>query len=554
MGFNSTIANYAWLASAASKYSAWRYAAKNPQQAQEDVLFRILKNNADTAFGHEHSFASIRHVEDFRERIPRRTYDEMLPYIERLERGEHNVLTSEEVRRFALTSGSSGGNKLIPYTKSLVSEFSSGINAWYFKMMTENPSLLKGKSYWSVTPIGQGTLRSVSGIPIGFDDERMYFSALEQWVLRHTQVAPPELALIRDMDTFRYATLRLLLQEEDLTWVSVWNPTFLKLLLAPLENYWERLQRDILFGDLTTQFCIHEAIRARLRASPARYHDLKRLRGAYGAFGKAEGPAFFRRVWPQLDLISCWAHGAAAGSVPELREMFPYARIAPKGLLATEAFVSFPYDGEASALSLNSHFFEFESHGGESVWLAHELEVGRTYNVVVTTSGGLYRYRLGDTIEVLRLEDQCPLIRFVGRSDKVVDISGEKLNEQFVCTCVEAAFLNHKVEPAFWFVAPDRTEDRGYTLFVQQKDGKGPLGRTLAKSIDEALCRNYHYRYSRQLGQLRACRIFEIAPMTDARGRYVSHCTKLGQRLGDIKETRLHSYDQWSTCFVGAYR
>src|SRR5207245_667007 len=68
-----------------------------------------------------------------------------------------------------------------------------------------------------------------------------------------------------------------------------------------------------------------------------------------------------RQVWPRLTLISCWADAAAARFLPELREIFPAVEIQPKGLLATEGFVSFPMaDHPAAALAVRCHFFEFE--------------------------------------------------------------------------------------------------------------------------------------------------------------------------------------------------
>ena len=60
-----------------------------------------------------------------------------------------------------------------------------------------------------------------------------------------------------------------------------------------------------------------------------------------------------------MRLISCWAHGNAARALQHLRAYFPHAIIQPKGVLATEAFVSFPFKNDVSALSLRSHFFEF---------------------------------------------------------------------------------------------------------------------------------------------------------------------------------------------------
>src|SRR5207249_3781643 len=72
--------------------------------------------------------------------------------------------------------------------------------------------------------------------------------------------------------------------------------------------------------------------------------------------------------------------------------------------------------------------FEFEEvdETTPTIKLAHELQAGRRYSVIVSTGGDLYRSRLNDLIEVAGFYNQCPLLRFVGRQSKVVDICGEK--------------------------------------------------------------------------------------------------------------------------------
>src|SRR5205085_4734172 len=129
-------------------------------------------------------------------------------------------------------------------------------------------------------------------------------------------------------------------------------------------------------------------------------------------FSSASWSEPLRRIWPRLALISCWADAAAGQFLAELRQLFPEVEIQPKGLLATEGFVSFPLtDKPGAALALRCHFFEFEELGGRCR-LAHELDRGGRYRVVVTTAGGLYRYQLGDEVEVVGFLHQCPLIRF----------------------------------------------------------------------------------------------------------------------------------------------
>ena len=291
-------------------------------------------------------------------------------------------------------------------------------------------------------------------------------------------------------------------------------------------------------------------MRQRLGRSPKRARELTCLRGKKGA-------ELYRSIWPNLQLISCWSHGNSKEAVKLLKDYFPDVAIQPKGLLATEAFVSFPLRGEASAVSITSHFFEFEEVGTGSIYLAHQLTAGSKYSVIVTTSGGLYRYRLNDVIEVLGFESQCPLIRFIGKQDKVVDLFGEKLNEQFVSDVVMKAIARHGLNLRFWMVAPVRFSSPtvSYTLFVQPNTASGGdnIWKSLGPEIDQAFRENYHYDYCRRLGQLEGCEVFLIDYGQDAPQVYLITCTRLGQRLGEIKAVSLHSYERWQTEFLGKF-
>ena len=59
--------------------------------------------------------------------------------------------------------------------------------------------------------------------------------------------------------------------------------------------------------------------------------------------------------------------------------------------------------------------------------------------VIVTTGGGLWRYRLGDLVEVDGFVAATPSLRFIGRGASVSALCGEKLNETFVTRAIEAA-------------------------------------------------------------------------------------------------------------------
>lgn len=250
-------------------------------------------------------------------------------------------------------------------------------------------------------------------------------------------------------------------------------------------------------------------------------------------------------LWPRLQVISCWGDAHAALALADLRQRVPHADLQRKGLLATEAFVSIPFRGQ-HPVAVTSHFFEFADARGE-VRLVHELRAGESYSVIVTTGGGLWRYRLGDFVEVDGFIASTPSLRFIGRGSSASDLCGEKLTETFVTRAIEASCASLGCTPHFAMLAPERdAEGRwSYTLFAQ-----GDLPPELPSRLDEALRANPHYDLCRDLGQLGQVRCFQIAG--GAYEAFCAVCVKAGQRLGDIKPRALSSRIDWRKHFGGS--
>ena len=182
----------------------------------------------------------------------------------------------------------------------------------------------------------------------------------------------------------------------------------------------------------------------------------------------------------------------------EVQALFPSVEIQPKGLLATEGCVSFPLvEQTGAALALRSHFFEFEEvddstteHGSSgNCRLAHELSRGGRYRVVLTTSGGLYRYQLHDVVEVVGFEKQCPLLRFLGKADRVSDLVGEKLGEPHVRDALNRAFSAHAISPRFCLVVPVAGQPPHYRLYLQGSElvGRPELPGSMASVVQTGL-------------------------------------------------------------------
>jgi hypothetical protein len=102
-----------------------------------------------------------------------------------------------------------------------------------------------------------------------------------------------------------------------------------------------------------------------------------------------------------------------------------------------------------------SHFLEFIPENNNEPVLIDQLTPQTRYTVVITTGGGLYRYRLGDIIEVVDIRCGMPIISFEGR-DQICDQVGEKLHEKEVTYALREARKIIRKDVAFAMAAPER--------------------------------------------------------------------------------------------------
>jgi hypothetical protein len=544
----STVANSLWLAGCLPEYWRFQRAARNVEEEQSAILMRVLAANADTEFGRQHRFSSIRSACEYQQRVILREYEEFQPWIDRVAAGGPvDVLTREAVRLFEPTSGSSSASKLIPYTSSLQREFQAGIRAWIADLFLRCTDLMGGPGYWATSPVAARNRETPGGIRIGFEDDTSYVGGWQGELMQAAMAVPSAVRLISDMETFRYVTLLFLLRGRNLRLISVWNPTFLSLLMNRLPEWGDELAHDLERGTIRVGTAVPPGLRERVQPNQRRARE---LRSALSADAPEELHA---RLWPKLRLISCWADANAAGAAVRLAKLFPQAEIQGKGLIATEGFVSFPLMGRNdAALAIRSHFLEFlpSSASGqvdrEHPRLAHELDRGQRYSVVLTTGGGLYRYALHDLIEVTRHFHACPMIRFLGRESYVSDWFGEKLNEAHVSRVLQDAFTELGMSPTFAMLACETEQPLpGYILYLDSPERDELLERA-ASTVETSLQDNFHYRYARQLGQLSPLRAFRAGGAAE---KYLAASVRDGKRAGGIKPLALDRRNGWSKVF-----
>lgn len=455
-----TLANALFYLTCLPSRLAFARSLRDPVGTQEAFLRRVLERNRRCAFAREHDFSSL---SAFRNTVPIRSYEEFSPWIERICDGDPAVLTEEPVRLLEPTGGSSSATKLIPYTKGLQADFQRALGPWLGALYEDDPVLLARRSYWSVTPLVERSARTRGGLPIGFEEDSAYLAPLARFLVDHVQAVPASVKHLRDTEEFLRATVRALSACRSLGLISVWSPSFLALLL-------DRLDRPV------------------------------------------------QELWPGLRWLSCWG----TAGLEALRQRLPGVRVQTKGLLATEGVVTIPYRGR-HVLAVRSHYFEILSDQGEilpvGLW-----ETGLEGSILLTTSGGLYRYRLGDRVRVTG-----PLaLEFLGKEGLVSDRHGEKLSEPFVRSCLEG------------FPGPFALlvfAERGYVLLVE--------GR-LDFDLEARLRTSFHYDYCRRLGQLDPVRVVEVE---DGWPKYLEGCRRRGQRLGDVKSVALDPRPDWLADF-----
>ena len=209
-------------------------------------------------------------------------------------------------------------------------------------------------------------------------------------------------------------------------------------------------------------------------------------------------------------VLSAWDGVTARPHLERLRGQLPAARFQAKGLLATEGIVSFPFGMDGmKPLAIRSHFLEFVDAETEKTCGVAGLKKGRAYSVVLSTGGGLWRYRLHDVVRVTGFFRKTPCVEFIGKDNAVSDLVGEKLAEQHCAEALESALVETGIRPLFAMLVPEKNAS-GYVLRVEFSEPSEELAQRWAMIVERQLRKNYHYHHAREIGQLAPLRAEQV--------------------------------------------
>ena len=487
---------------AAGAAARFERAAGRPRAAQERLLCDILRSNAATAFGREHGFATLRNSDDFRRAVPIRGYEALRPYVERIVAGEREVLTAEDPFMFALTSGTTAEPKLIPVTPAADRLGAALARQWLARAATDHPDAFGGSQLMLVGRAVEA--RTPAGTPCGSTSGMLYRRL--PWAVRRVQAVPYDVVDIADYDTRYFVTLRFALGTSPRL-VAAPNPSTLVHLAGVAATNAEALIRAVHDGTvgIASDDPAIGRLAARLKPDPRRARELERAAAQCGGFIPAN-------YWPDVKLIGCWTGGSAALQLERLRRLYrPAAAVRDIGYLASEARMSLPLrDATPSgALAIATNFYEFlpeeEREAAQPrTLLAHELEPGRRYRVLLTTAGGLYRYDINDVVEVTGSYRGTPLVAFLRKGGDMANLTGEKLHVNQCLLAVKRAQTELGCAVVQCRFVPD-PEALRYCVNIELEDDADASAPALAEALDAALCTaNVEYRSKRQSRRLGA--------------------------------------------------
>ena len=467
-------------------------AALQPAQAQQKLLQEFLTRHKDTAFGKDHGFSQIRTPEDYRQALSIHDYEVLRPYVQRMMEGEANVLVSDPVEMFTLTSGTTGQPKYIPVTAFSEARNAALMRQWLYRLLQEHPRCFDQGILGIVSPAVEGY--TPSGIPCGSLTGRIYQELPR--LMRRAYAVPYAVFEIKDYDARYWAIARFALAKE-LSFICTPNPSTLLRLASIVEANAEAMIRAIHDGDLGIHLAASQLapnwlkqLSSQLKPQPKRAQALEKVLAAHGQLKPKD-------CWPTLKLIGCWTGGSVGIQAQRLTESYGPVPQRDVGYWASEARVTLPIQDHTPSgiLDLTLNYCEFIPEAAlddpsPPIYLSHELEVGQRYSILLTTPGGLYRYNIHDIVEVTGFYQQAPLLAFVRKGKDMSSLTGEKLHVDQLLQAVEQVQRRWDMVLGSWQWVAD-VETMGYRFYTEGLETKEDtwIEQVLLPSLDQALAK-----------------------------------------------------------------
>lgn len=530
-------------------------ASQDSFTSQNAVLRAIIDNSKETAFGKEHSFHSVKSITDFKKAVPIRDFEGHRPYIDRMCQGEESVLFPGKAIFYNTTSGTTDKPKLIPVSKNYFEKAYAGLSRlWFYTCLKDNPALFHGKNLSAVGPAIEGYVED--GTPYGSISGVVYRNIPA--ILKDLYATPYPVLCINNYEKKYYAMLRCGLGKS-ISYIIAVNPSTLIQFHRTVNENGSDIIKDIYDGTLRADVLAEIAPADRNSVVKTFKPDKARARWLEDLFKTHNDKLMPKHYWPDLVCINTWKQGNCKLILPKLEGMYSDSTIIREfGYQASEARAGMVLgnEWEYSVLMGHIYFFEFIEEDkinqeNPDILSAHELQIGKSYYILITNGSGLFRYNINDIIRVCGFYNQFPLFEFLQKGEGITNLTGEKLSELHVIKAVDAASRAKNVKIEFYTMFCD-PRSFAYKLYLEFAEGTSQKQKTLfAHVFDEHLKYvNPEYSAKRGSNRLHAPLLVELGPNSYENikshlllkgnvreGQYKVSCLRSDPSLQDVYDT-----------------
>jgi phenylacetate-coenzyme A ligase PaaK-like adenylate-forming protein len=416
--------------------------ASKPVQTQQKVFEELIHLAKNTQFGKDHKFDEIKSFQDFAKQVPVRDYEELKPYVDKVVKGEADVLWKGKPLYFAKTSGTTSGAKYIPLTKeSMPFHIQAARNAILsYIHETGNAHFVDGKMiFLQGSPILEEKngikLGRLSGIVAHFVPSYLQKNRMPSW----------ETNCIEDWETKVDAIVEETINE---------NMSVISGIPSWVQMYFEKLQEKAHkpVGELFKNFNLFIYGGVNFEPYRAKFENL---------------------IGRKVDSI----------------ELFP----------ASEGFFAYQDSQKEKGmlLLLNAGIFyefikseEFFTDNPKRYTIG-EVELHVNYVLIISTNAGLWAYNIGDTIQFTSLQPYRVIVS--GRIKHYISAFGEHVIGKEVEHALKEAMENTDIRVNEFTVAPQIAPQTGlpyhewFVEFDPEASGEPNNLEEFALTIDAAM-------------------------------------------------------------------
>jgi len=494
--------NYQGAQAGKQVYANLAKICEDPRAAQEALLQKILKDNANTEYGRKYHFDQIKNLEEYRKALPVITYDDIDEQVDRMKDGEKNVLTAYQFSHMNETSGTVGKKKLVPLTEEQKEVYMKYSNQISLGIIADalGEDWMYGRSFCT----SQGTHTTASsGITIGCASSIMADACkgdLEPYstMLKSMYTSPAEAMSPAPGTETSYIHTRFAMMDRDVTGITSGFISTLSSHFSYIYNHYQTIIDDIETGTIDASVQMPDEMRAsllkKLKPMPERAKELREI------FKDGPDFPFAPAVWPHMVYYSCAGGDGFAVYDDNFEKQYMGGKVHRlfSGITASEGLWSVPVamDNLSSVVVPDSAVLEFQpvENGSDfsDIKAIDELEVGKIYEFVITNLCGFYRYRMSDAVKVVGFWHNTPLVQFMYRVNKTINLACEKTTEFALRVTVENAAKRLGFNLIDYEVYPDTSAMPPRYQFLIEADDDLPSRvskEELDRVIHEELCK-----------------------------------------------------------------